>query len=70
MWASATQTDKHLPQSPFTGHFFKMTTFFIAFYESYLSTQQTYVFVEIGRSVLICCLQYDGEINSRRGRLF
>jgi hypothetical protein len=32
------QTDKHLPQSPFTGHFCSMTTFCIAFYKSYIST--------------------------------
>jgi hypothetical protein len=32
------QTDKHLPQNPFTGQFFKMTTFCIAFCESYLYT--------------------------------
>jgi hypothetical protein len=31
-------SDKHLPQSSFTGQFFTMTTFFIASYESYLST--------------------------------
>jgi hypothetical protein len=36
VWGSGPQTDKHLPQSPFTGEFFKMTTFCIAFYESYL----------------------------------
>jgi hypothetical protein len=29
---SGSQTDKHLPQSPFTGKFFKMTTFCIVFY--------------------------------------
>ncbi len=32
------QRDKHLPQSPFTGKFFEMTTFWIVFYQSYLST--------------------------------
>ncbi len=32
------QADKHLPQSPFTGQFFEMTTFCIVFYESFLST--------------------------------
>ncbi len=32
------QTDKHLPQSPFTGKFFYITTFGIAFYQSNLST--------------------------------
>jgi hypothetical protein len=31
-------TDKHLPKSPLTGKFFKMSTFCIVFYESYLST--------------------------------
>jgi hypothetical protein len=35
---SGPQTDKHLPQSPFAGQFFRKTTFFFAFYESYLST--------------------------------
>jgi hypothetical protein len=34
------QTDKHLPHSPFTGELFLMTTFCIAFYESYLSTDK------------------------------
>ncbi len=34
-WAS---TDKHLQQSPITGQLFYMTTFCIAFCESYLST--------------------------------
>jgi hypothetical protein len=32
------QRDKHLPQSPFTGNFFEMTTFWIVFYLSNLST--------------------------------
>ncbi len=32
------QTGKHLPQSPFTGQLFQMTTFGIAVYQSYLST--------------------------------
>ncbi len=32
---------KHLPQIPFTGQFFQMTTFSVAFYESYLSTVWT-----------------------------
>jgi hypothetical protein len=27
VWGSGPQTDKHLPQSPFTGHFLYMTTF-------------------------------------------
>jgi len=31
-------SNKHLPHSPFTGQFLYMTTFCIAFYESYLST--------------------------------
>ncbi len=31
------QTDKHLPQSPFTSKFLQMTTFCVAFYESNLS---------------------------------
>ncbi len=31
-------SDKYLPQSPFIGQFFQMTTFCIDFYESYLST--------------------------------
>jgi hypothetical protein len=35
---SGPQTDKHLLQSPCTGQFFQMTTFCIAFSESYLST--------------------------------
>ena len=30
-----------VPQSPFTGQFFTMTTFGIAFYESYLATMGT-----------------------------
>jgi hypothetical protein len=30
------RTDKHLPQNPFTGKFFYMTTFYIAFYQSNL----------------------------------
>jgi hypothetical protein len=33
-------TDKHLPQIPFTGKLFSMTTFCITFYESYLSAAQ------------------------------
>ncbi len=33
------QTDKHLPQSPFTGQFFQITTFGIALYQSNLSTK-------------------------------
>ncbi len=33
------QTDKHLPQSPFTDQFFLDDDFGIAFYESYLSTE-------------------------------
>jgi hypothetical protein len=35
---SGPQTDKHLPQSPFTRKFFLMMTLCIAFYECYLST--------------------------------
>ncbi len=35
--SSGLQTYKHLPQSPFTGKFFQMTTFCMSFYESYLS---------------------------------
>jgi hypothetical protein len=35
------QTDNHLPQSPFTGQFFFMTTFCISFYQSNLSTVTT-----------------------------
>ncbi len=35
---TGTQTDKNLPQRPFTGQCFKMTTFYISFYEFYLST--------------------------------
>jgi hypothetical protein len=31
------QADKHLPQSPLTGQYFYMTTFYIVFYKSYLS---------------------------------
>jgi hypothetical protein len=41
VWGSRPQTDKHLPQSPFTGLFFEMTTFCIAFYESHLSPCKT-----------------------------
>jgi hypothetical protein len=37
VWGSGPQSDKHLPQSLFKGQFL-MTTFYIAFYESYLST--------------------------------
>jgi hypothetical protein len=37
-YLQSVNSDKHLPQSPFTGQFFKMTTFCIDFYESYLST--------------------------------
>ncbi len=37
VWGSGPQTDKHLPQSPLTSQFFLMTTFCIAFCESYLS---------------------------------
>jgi hypothetical protein len=40
VWESGPQTDEHLPQSPFTGKFLWMTTFCIAFYESYLSTEE------------------------------
>jgi hypothetical protein len=34
------QTDKHLPQSPFTGQYFSITTFGIAFYQSNLSAEE------------------------------
>ncbi len=34
---AGSQTDKHLPQSPFTGEFLKITTLGIAFYQSNLS---------------------------------
>ncbi len=37
VWSSGPQTFKHLPQSPFIGQFFKMTTFCIAFYSMYKS---------------------------------
>ncbi len=40
-YLQSTNSDKHLPQSPFTGKFFPMTTFCIDFYESYLSTGGT-----------------------------
>jgi hypothetical protein len=33
---SGPQTDKHLPQSPFTAQYFYMTTLGIAFYEPHL----------------------------------
>jgi hypothetical protein len=54
------QTDKHVPQSPLTGQFFMMTTFCIAFYESYLSM----VAPSVGKQVVrvypfsrhCCCL--------------
>jgi hypothetical protein len=36
VWGSGPQTEKQQPQSPFTRQFFLMTTFCIAFYESYL----------------------------------
>jgi hypothetical protein len=38
VWGSGPQTDKHLPESHFTGQFVQMTTFCIAFSEFYLST--------------------------------
>ncbi len=37
------QTDKHLPQSPFTCVFFYIATFDIAFYQSNLSMDKTIV---------------------------
>jgi hypothetical protein len=40
VWGSVPQTDNHLPQSPLTSQFF-MTTFCIAFSESYFSTCKT-----------------------------
>ncbi len=40
---------KHLPQSNFTGQFFKITTFSIAFYQSNLSTYETIHFL------ITCC---------------
>jgi hypothetical protein len=43
--SSGPKTDKHLPQSPITGNFFKMTTFCIAFYV-FLRCQQPLVAVE------------------------
>ncbi len=33
VWSSEPQTDKHLPQRPFTGQFFYMTTFCFGFYK-------------------------------------
>ncbi len=42
IWGSGPQTDKkNLPQSPFTGQCCQMRSFYIAFYESYLSTHVT-----------------------------
>jgi hypothetical protein len=40
LWGDGPQTDEHLPQSPFTGQFLLMATFCLAFYDSYLSTEQ------------------------------
>jgi hypothetical protein len=40
VWGSRPQTDKHLPQNPFTGKFFQMT-FCIAFYEYCITTVVT-----------------------------
>jgi hypothetical protein len=34
-------SDKHLPQSPFTGQFFELATICVDFYEYYLSTVRT-----------------------------
>jgi hypothetical protein len=45
-----------------------MITFCIAFYESYLSTQQTYLLLR-NRQISALAV-YDGEIIFRRGRLF
>ncbi len=39
VWGSGLQTDKHLPQSPFTGNFFRWRHFA---YEYYLSTSLLY----------------------------
>jgi hypothetical protein len=47
-WPSGSQTDKHLTQIPFTGQLFYMTTFCIAFYESYLSTMYSKLPTQIG----------------------
>ncbi len=43
VWVSGPPTEKHLLQIPWTGQFFLMTTFCIAFYESHLSTGLTYL---------------------------
>jgi hypothetical protein len=41
VWGYGPQTDKHLPKSLFSGQFFQLTAFCIAFFESYLSTSQS-----------------------------
>ncbi len=53
---NSTVHDKHLPQSPFTGQFFKMTTFCIAFYESYLCTPTVWCPVFIPKNPNFCFL--------------
>ncbi len=55
VWGSGPQTDKHLPQSPFTGEFFQMTTFCSALYESYLSTIDM-------KQVFVVCVAVGGAV--------
>jgi hypothetical protein len=55
VWGSGPQTEKHLPQSPFTGEFFQMTTFCIAFYKSYLSTMDI-------KQVFVVCVAVGGAV--------
>jgi hypothetical protein len=51
------QTEKPLPQSPFTDQFFEITTFGIAFYQSNLSTPQ----MQSGKET-ICTLGKNGSV--------
>ncbi len=50
------QTDKHLPQSPFTGQLFQITTFGISFYQSNISTQPTFIKQQLHNTVCVECL--------------
>ncbi len=74
------QIDKHLQQSPFTGQFFKMTTFCFDFFESYLSAPVTlqyklYVFTTVDKNAnsndrthheSSCSLKYSKKISGSR----
>jgi hypothetical protein len=51
---------KHLPQSPFTGQIFWTTTFGIAFFQSNLSTPQTYTHCNAAEgyySLIVPCME-------------